>query len=445
MHRRVGIVLIGVSVLVGALAPMRGHASPFRTLIDISPPSGQLEAGAISSGGLAADQSGDLVAAALLTADGYALTLSIEAKNASGNVAGTIDWRDRGNAGTATLTRLAEDFVKNGSGMVRLTLGGLPTGRYWVTSYHLDPIYAQSEKIKILVDDARTSGFQDSGAIGSAAYPGGDSGAPGAAGLTTAIVAAHGAPFSVWSSGGEDVTILFDGTAAVDKEVPLNGLEIVRDPSFFAQLDFGLQGQRVEPGFLAVQLSGNDGTSLPATQLEAQSGDLFTVALSAVDWRDRGDSSRSVPLVQLAEDLVKNNQGNISVTLGDLPEGDYLATSFHLDPGYDQCAAIEVYVTDARGTDVLQPVLGNASYNVALGSLPPEAILRSSIAYSFHSNGVDDVIIRFRGTGSDLEVPLNGMILQQIPEPATWQLLMLSGLAALPWAGRSRRPKEPGR
>lgn len=444
---RIRLGLIGVGLLLCWSMTNAAQAAIFDALIDINTLGGQLEAGAVGATGTADLTSGDLLTTSLATLSGDPFTLAISPVDANGTRVGSIDWRDRGNAGTLPLARLAEDFVKNGSGVVRLTLGGLPAGFYRASSYHIDPIYSQAERIKVFVSDGYSAAFRDTGAVGNASFAGGDAGAPGAGGLTTAKVEATKADFSFVADGTGDVAILFDARTAVDRESPVNGLRIFQAPPlplFSAQLDFGPVTQRAATGFAKVGDAADqaNGTPMAPTTIMAESGHPFTVALSSVDWRDRGDSTSTSPLARMAEDLVKNNAGNISVTLGDLPAGNYLATSYHLDPGIDQCPAIQVYVTDAMGVDVLQPVLGNADFIVPLHSVTTEAVLQTSATFSFRSNGVDDVIIRFKGTLDDLEVPLNGLTILQVPEPGTW-LLMALGLAG--FLGRRRASGRRGR
>lgn len=424
--------------------------TPFNVLIDIGPPTGQLEPGAVASGGAADGANGaNLTTTPLVTPDGASFTLAISNVGPTGATAGGIDWRDRGNAGAQALTRLAEDFVKNGSGIVRVTLGTLPQGVYTATSYHLDADNSQSEEIKVLVADGRVGGLKDSSARGDASFPGHplNTGAPHVAGLTTAIVESKGVSFTFYSNGVDPVTILFDGSAApIDREVPLNGLRVTQissGPKYlnYALLDFGPAGQRVEPGYTAVGTAANlaNNTALAPTQVTSLFGDKFTVALSAVDWRDRGDSTSTAALARLGEDFVKNNAGDITVTLGGLAKGTYLVASHHIDTDNTQSPAIEVYVTDALGTDVLQPMLGNANFAVPLNSLNTDIVNYTGVRFLIESNGTDNVVIRFNGTGADLEVPLNGLSIQMVvPEPSTLVLAGL-GLVGLIWSGRRRR------
>ena len=152
----------------------------------------------------------------------------------------------------------------------------------------------------------------------------------------------------------------------------------------YALLDFGTANQRVEPaGFAVFAGSGGNtnGTNVTNLPFVSNSGDDFEVSVTPVDtsgsstgnidWRDRGDSSNGAQaLVQLGEDLVKNNSGIIRVTLSSLPAGSYNAVSFHMDPGFDQSDFIQVLVsTDGGATFANTGVSGDGSLGIAVNSL----------------------------------------------------------------------------
>ena len=221
---RLGLGRLGAAaLLVLAMGASQTFALPFEVMIDIGPPLGQVETGAVASGGYANLQNNqNLATTALTTPGGDPFTLAISNVNALGvPTTNGIDWRDRGDAGAGSLLRLGEDFVKNNAGIVRVTLGGIPTGVYDVTSYHIDPDNTQCAAIKVLVSDANAAGFWDTGARGNANIAAG-----GVAGLSTSEVTASGANFYFTSNGTDDVVLLFDGTAAADTETPLNGVWI---------------------------------------------------------------------------------------------------------------------------------------------------------------------------------------------------------------------------
>jgi len=219
-----------VSLPVGFLPPAQRYA-----LLDIGGIGGLAEVGAISGvtigAGVHNTNGVDLMATALISDTGDDFTLAIDNMAPEGFAVGGLDWRDRGDGSGAPLTWLAEDFVKNNLGMIRVTLGSLPAGAYDVLSYHIDPGLSQSGQIKILVADADTGPVPvDTGLTASAAWPGNaDVNSPALAVLTTDHVAQKGFLFSFRSNGTNDVNIYFDsrGAAPLDIEVPLNGLVLI--------------------------------------------------------------------------------------------------------------------------------------------------------------------------------------------------------------------------
>jgi len=153
--------------------------------------------------------------------------MSISDTNQAGSDEGRIDWRDRGNSsnGAQDLVMMGEDFIKNNSGIIRLTLEDLPAGDYDVTSYHVDSDHTQSDQIEVLVQVDTGSGFVNTGVMGSAGdYDGGVNG------LTTAIMNNSSASFSFTADGVNDVAIIFDGNPSGDDETPLNGFRLVYTP-----------------------------------------------------------------------------------------------------------------------------------------------------------------------------------------------------------------------
>jgi hypothetical protein len=222
-------VSVSAGAAVGFLPPAQRYA-----LLDIGALGGFVEAGAVSGAVIGAgvhNTNGvDLFLTPLVADSGDDFTIAIDNLAPDGFPVGALDWRDRGDGSGVPLTYLAEDFVKNNLGMIRVTLGSLPAGTWDVVSYHIDPGLSQSEQIKILVSDADSGGTAaDTGIIASAAWPGNaDANSPTLAVLTTEHVARKGTLFSLRSNGTDNVIIYFDSrTAPVDDEVPLAGLVLI--------------------------------------------------------------------------------------------------------------------------------------------------------------------------------------------------------------------------
>lgn len=202
-------------------------------LFDIGATTGQPELGAAGGIVLGGGESGvnglDMEPVTVPTVTGELVSLALDALDPEGFVTGGLDWRDRGNAAEVPMARLAEDLVKNNSGLIHATITGLPAGTYEAISYHLDPDFSQAEYIRILVRDASTNGeVVDTGVIGDASFPNGDGDAPRVAGLNTGVMLAKGARFTITSDGSNPVEIWFDGREGADMETPLAGLRLLR-------------------------------------------------------------------------------------------------------------------------------------------------------------------------------------------------------------------------
>lgn len=235
MVRRV-IASFAVLLLSSAVS----HAAPDAEFtIDIGPGGQRVESGGtgvvVTGPPNIGDNGPEITNFAINPATGFNLTISIDDTNASGSDQGSIDWRDRGDGSNDPLIALGEDFIKNNSGIIRVTISGLLEGQYDVTSYHVDPDFTQSDEIEVLVDIGDGNGFINTGATGDASQNVG-----GVGGLTTAEMMASAAVFSFTADGINDVTLLFDGTPSGDDETPLNGLFF----QFFAPVP--------EPGSLLV-------------------------------------------------------------------------------------------------------------------------------------------------------------------------------------------------
>lgn len=428
-------------VSLGVLVSPPGQ--PF-ALIDLGATGGRVEPGSVNGrviGAGAAGENGlDLEEFVIYANDGTPLILSVNCVDPDGFQIGSTDWRDRGNGPLEPLARLAEDFVKNNAGYIRVTLRGLPAGTYDVISWHVDPDFSQSSGMRVFVSDANGSNV-DTGVVADASFEGhpDNSGAPQIHGLSTALVHSKHAKFSVRSDGTGEVSIVYDATwDEIDTEATLSGLWLIRqgDPPApeptFALLDIGGVEGRPEAGATGGAVIGQptntNGADLEPVQLTAAGGVPITVSISnlspdgdpigGLDWRDRGDGP-DFPLVRLAEDFVKNNAGMIRVTIEGLPEGEYDVISYHIDPDNSQSSDIVIRVTDAAGTAVTAPVKGDASYfdhpsnawAPGVQGLYPGLVLAKGARFGIRSDGSAPVILYFDSTEDpvDTETTLSGL------------------------------------
>ncbi|MBT5378586.1 MAG: DUF5011 domain-containing protein, partial [Opitutae bacterium] len=204
------------------------------------------------------------------------------------------------------------------------------------------------------------------------------------------------------------------GALAEDNVDGIVPVQVVGMTQPYVALDIGPLAQRVQDGWIGVSGGNNDQNNiiLPSQEVVTPDGHTLTIQISSVDWRDRGDSTSSAPLARVAEDFVKNNAGDITLTLTGLPEGDYVFTTYHLDVLNAQSEQINVYVTDANGQDVLQGVQGNANLNPGVNNITEGNFGNTSATFKIKSDGVDPIEVRLDGQVPDTEVPINALVIE---------------------------------
>jgi hypothetical protein len=214
---------------------MRPAGTPF-AVVDLGSIDGRPEAGALTGAVIGAGMNNtngiDLSALPLVSDTGVPFVLSVDNLDPSGVPVGAIDWRDRGDSVLTTpLALLAEDHLKNNAGMIRLTLGGLPAGKWNFTGFLIDAVNSQCGAIRVLVTDADRA-VADTGILANASWAGhpANTGAPGVNGLSSSVVDGKAVRLSFRSDGTGDVHLWFDGSAdAVDREVPLAGFWLYQE------------------------------------------------------------------------------------------------------------------------------------------------------------------------------------------------------------------------
>lgn len=179
----------------------------------------------------------------------------------------------------------------------------------------------------------------------------------------------------------------------------------VAAPSPALSVDFGANGQSVQPGFVgfsrgASALSESQSESFASPFANSPGGITVTLG-GGPRFRDRGDDVSS-PVGQVADDFVFAN-GSLTVALGDLQEGAYQIVLYAHDRDFLQSD----YTVKASGkllgrltpTDGADPSIGVASAR-----------------YWFHSDGENDVVLSLESLLGGVVV-LNGFELYSAPAP----------------------------
>ncbi|MEM6820667.1 MAG: PEP-CTERM sorting domain-containing protein [Verrucomicrobiota bacterium] len=209
----------------------------------------------------------------------------------------------------------------------------------------------------------------------------------------------------------------------------------------YTQMDTQRIGGRVESGFV----EGLDQGDFSTFNLVAPNSDAFNLIVSGFDQtdtringldnRDRGDSTSGDALVQVAEDMFYAFNGFLRVQFQGLDVGTYELDLIMVEPQFGGSDLINISVTDPTRTNTL---VATANADKSLAGISnvdglSQVIIESNYqtTLSFTSNGVDDVFIWLDGrSGTSNALPLNGIVLTQVPEPSAFMLVGL-GLGIL--------------
>jgi hypothetical protein len=185
----------------------------------------------------------------------------------------------------------------------------------------------------------------------------------------------------------------------------------VEEPELALAVDFGATGQVVQTGFDPFT---RDAVPIASPQTETYAsafgvdGEIsVTVGGGNIDFRDR--ESVDAPLGDIAADFVFLD-GDLSLTFGNLVEGDYHLVLYAHDRDFNQLTYDIILGESDLGT--LNPITG-----------ADPAIGFASSRVAFATDGVDDVTFNLDGIGSGANVVLNGFELYSVeallgPQPA---------------------------
>ncbi|MBN1854673.1 MAG: chitobiase/beta-hexosaminidase C-terminal domain-containing protein, partial [Pirellulales bacterium] len=260
-----------------------GSTNWLYSLIDVGLLGQRIEPGAVGAG--STGNGANLPTTELQSDTGDPFTITIDNKNQVGSSVGQLDWRDRGNGPDDALVALGEDHVKNNAGIIRVTLGSLPEGIYSVTSYHMDADFNQCESIRIFVTDATGTNMEQAIRANANIIAG------GVKGLTTSEVISTSATYTITSDGISDIIVLFDGSQASDREVPLSGLQIERlGGAYEGLIETNLQGSMYEQtttAYLRIPFDVADPSAFSLLSLNIHYDDGFVAYLNGVKIAER--------------------------------------------------------------------------------------------------------------------------------------------------------------
>lgn len=330
---------------------------------------------------------------------------------------GGITSRDRGALDASQpLSDIGRDFVfgnrNAGATFLDVTVADLAPGAYTVTSFHHDR--NGSSAFDIDVDVNTGGGFMD-GATVSRSF-----------GVNPAGGVASGS-FDI-NATGSDVTLRL--VASTNGHL-INALTIVPTDIQPLNVDIGLNGHDIQPGFVSFERGSSAGNDDEVQTYFTPLGvnDTVTVTLDSANvFRDRTTTGNPVggSLGDLAESFFAR-QGEVLLTLSDLEAGDYEITTFHHDSQTNH-GGILLGLTDANG------IVADLGLDIdpSFGTNPVQ-VFSNTIAFT--ANGFDDVVLRFfEGPNSPASIVINGFTLQanaDIPEPTSLALISLAGAAML--------------
>ena len=245
------------------------------------------------------------------------------------------------------------------------------------------------------------------------------------------------------SNAIHEINYVFDATIAgpnPDEGITHFGFSVIdrlTDPAPVynrTYIDLGSSGQRLMPapaqsvvyGLPGAPAHNSNNVNYPTTPIGGgltvalDTRDITGTAVGGLGWRDRGDSTSTDSLARLGEDMLFANAipGPIRLTLGGVPAGTYVATSYHVDADFTQAPSIQVFVdNNSSGNFVLMGDTGNAGVNAGgVNGLTDTLVNDSAANFTFVSDGVNPVVIVFQGGNapSDPNI-LSGLSFYQVP------------------------------
>ncbi|NQT13760.1 MAG: LamG domain-containing protein [Planctomycetes bacterium] len=224
------------------------------------------------------------------------------------------------------------------------------------------------------------------------------------------------------------------------------------EPLPTTRIDFGETGHTLAGGFIREEGAQNSGVTSVTVNVPNVFGGAATsldVTVSELTATPQGLEHRIRTTVtgtgvdDMLEDLIATRDGQLTVTLEDLPPGEYEFTAYHNDSstgnaGFASESFFDVYL---NGNLELSDVAATNEF----GAVDLADVGVSN--FTFETSALGDVQIEFRGTAANTNgfIPLSGLELAQtpssaqVPEPSTLLLAAIGLLGLLGWRWRRRR------
>ena len=339
-------------------------------------------------------------------------------------VAGTTHWRDyaavTGGPHVGDNRLLSDMALRFADGTMTLTLGDLKPGLYEITTYHHSTQFGGGS-FDMALTDAHVAGEPVFTNV------------PVTAGQTPSSISTQTLRFT---SDGSPVVIDFLGGDPA-YHLPLNGFELVSAaPPEALAVDFGNStGYQDGPaglqagfyGFEAAEGGGNPAITRTYYSAFGQDGTVDVTVGGYTHFRDylpaTGDFADLSFL--LADNVLRNADGVMTLTLENLIEGWYDITTYHHTTRHDGTRTFDVLLDDAGPYDQL--------LFTGVGMSSNASAELSTLTFRFTVLDGSPVSIDFSTFGGSGHFALDGFELAYtvIPEPATMALFGLGALLAL--------------
>ena len=293
-------------------------------------------------------------------------------------------------------SHLLRDYVlRNANGTMILTLGDLEAGTYEITLYHHSTEYGGGTFSVNLTDPLLTDDTKYYPRVSSGAAP-------------TAVTSNT---FTFASDGSDVVIDLVRTTGASSQHMALNGFALSTAPDTL-KVDFDQSEvpNAVQGGFQAFEVVGDSPPTHANTYAStlATDGTIDVTIENATHYRDYNtiNGGSFTNLSDLLSDMVlRNANGTMTMTLGDLQAGTYEITMFHHSSEFGG-GGFSVNLTDSL-------VTAHPQYSATVSSgRSPTAVTSNTV--TFVSDG-SDVMIDLVGPSS-AHMSLNGFELSPAPE-----------------------------